>query len=203
MSAFADPNPGDQSPARLAAIQAVRDHPSTTFMAPYESLADAVLTAARPLIRAEVRAAALREAADALGQRAARMRRIAGSPTEARAAASWADAGHAIRSMAAEAAPAAELVPPAAEDVTVYRASHDSIVMGLYQSAAEARRHCETEERRTWRAGRRATLDWIEDEDEEGGVAELVIEAGGMERTTGYVVEALTVAAVYDEEADE
>ncbi|MFB7228485.1 hypothetical protein ACFCY9_12285 [Streptomyces fimicarius] len=39
--------------ARDAAIQAVKDHPSTTFMAPYESLADAVLTAAAPLIRDE------------------------------------------------------------------------------------------------------------------------------------------------------
>lgn len=45
--------------AREAAIQAVKDHPSTTFMAPYESLADAVLAAAGPLLRAEV----LREAA--------------------------------------------------------------------------------------------------------------------------------------------
>ncbi|MFE5996731.1 hypothetical protein ACFQ6C_07535 [Streptomyces sp. NPDC056454] len=40
--------------ARDAAIQAVKDHPSTTFMAPYESLADAVLTAATPLLRAEI-----------------------------------------------------------------------------------------------------------------------------------------------------
>ncbi|GGZ51530.1 hypothetical protein [Streptomyces rubiginosohelvolus] len=39
--------------ARDAAIQAVKDHPSTTFMAPYESLADAVLTAATPLIRTQ------------------------------------------------------------------------------------------------------------------------------------------------------
>lgn len=39
--------------AREAAIQAVKDHPSTTFMAPYESLADAVLTSATPLLRAE------------------------------------------------------------------------------------------------------------------------------------------------------
>ncbi|MFJ1858785.1 hypothetical protein ACIOHA_15920 [Streptomyces anulatus] len=39
--------------AREAAIQAVKNHPSTTFMAPYESLADAVLTAAAPLIRDE------------------------------------------------------------------------------------------------------------------------------------------------------
>ncbi|MYV56481.1 hypothetical protein [Streptomyces sp. SID3212] len=38
--------------AREAAVQAVKDHPSTTFMAPYESLADAVLTAAAPLVRA-------------------------------------------------------------------------------------------------------------------------------------------------------
>ncbi|MFE7236120.1 hypothetical protein ACFVAF_37010 [Streptomyces sp. NPDC057596] len=39
---------------RDAAVQAVKDHPSTTFMAPYESLADAVLVAAEPLIRAAV-----------------------------------------------------------------------------------------------------------------------------------------------------
>ncbi|WP_157839155.1 hypothetical protein [Streptomyces flavidovirens] len=48
--------------ARDAAIQAVKDHPSTTFMAPYESLADAVLAAAAPLIRAET----FREVADIL-----------------------------------------------------------------------------------------------------------------------------------------
>lgn len=48
--------------ARDAAIQAVKDHPSTTFMAPYESLADAVLAAATPQIRAE----AFHEAADAI-----------------------------------------------------------------------------------------------------------------------------------------
>lgn len=55
--------------AREAAIQAVKDHPSTTFMAPYESLADAVLTAAAPLVRAEV----LREAEARLRQRAAEL----------------------------------------------------------------------------------------------------------------------------------
>ncbi|MBA4865973.1 hypothetical protein H1V43_32440 [Streptomyces sp. PSKA54] len=48
--------------ARDAAIRAVQEHPSTTFMAPCESLADAVLAAASPLIRAEV----LREAAQLL-----------------------------------------------------------------------------------------------------------------------------------------
>ncbi|MBW5420238.1 hypothetical protein GKQ77_01465 [Streptomyces sp. BG9H] len=39
--------------ARDAAIHAVEQHPSTTFMAPCESLADAVLAAAAPLLRAE------------------------------------------------------------------------------------------------------------------------------------------------------
>ncbi|OKJ42295.1 hypothetical protein [Streptomyces sp. CB01580] len=52
----------DQDAARAAAIQAVKDHPSTTFMAPYESLADAVLTAASPLLRS----AALLAGADAI-----------------------------------------------------------------------------------------------------------------------------------------
>ncbi|AWN05269.1 hypothetical protein SEA_IBANTIK_45 [Streptomyces phage Ibantik] len=46
--------------AREAAIKAVQEHPSTTFMAPCESLADAVLKAATPHIEAEV----LREVAE-------------------------------------------------------------------------------------------------------------------------------------------
>ena len=94
------------------------------------------------------------------------------------------------RKQAADAAPAPEL--------TIYRASHDSIVMGLYTTAAEARKHCETLIGREWP---HCNLDWIEDE--EDGVAELTVWVGGEERTTGYVVTALTVASAYDEEADE
>ncbi|MEV7793364.1 hypothetical protein AB0O68_15430 [Streptomyces sp. NPDC087512] len=85
---------------------------------------------------------------------------------------------------------------------TVHRASHDSIVMGLYTTAAEARKHCETEERRSWPTGTTLAFDWIEDEDD--GVAELVVTAGqNEESTTGYVVEVLEVASEYDAEADE
>jgi hypothetical protein len=88
-------------------------------------------------------------------------------------------------------------------DLTVYRASHDSIVMGLYTTATEARAHCVAEERRAWAKGESTVFDWIEDEDD--GVAELVTvtEDGETETVTGYVVTALTVAAAYDEEADE
>ncbi|MFE6426781.1 hypothetical protein ACFVOB_15085 [Streptomyces rochei] len=82
--------------------------------------------------------------------------------------------------------------------LTVYRASHDSIPMGLYTTAAEARKHCETELRREWP---NSLLDWIEDE--EDAVAELVAENADGETPTGYVVEALEVAAEYDEEADQ
>ncbi|MFE6354323.1 hypothetical protein ACFVOO_15995 [Streptomyces rochei] len=81
---------------------------------------------------------------------------------------------------------------------TVYRAAHDSIPMGLYTTAAEARKHCETELRREWP---NSLLDWIEDE--EDAVAELVAENADGETPTGYVVEALEVAARYDAEADE
>ncbi|MFJ8145988.1 hypothetical protein ACIQ6R_13040 [Streptomyces sp. NPDC096048] len=85
---------------------------------------------------------------------------------------------------------------------TVYRASHDSIPMGLYRTAAEARKHCETDERRSWLTGTTLSFDWIEDE--EDGVAELVATAGqNEESTTNYVVEALEVASEYDPEADE
>lgn len=89
-----------------------------------------------------------------------------------------------------------------AAPLTVFRASHDSIVMGLYTTAAEARKHCETEERRAWAKHSAPTnFDWIEDE--EDGVAEMTAWVGGEERTTGYVVTALEVAAAYDEEADQ
>lgn len=85
---------------------------------------------------------------------------------------------------------------------TVFRASHDSIVMGLYTTAAVAREHCETEERHSWPAGTNLSFDWIEDEDD--GVAELVVVAGQNEESaTGYVVEALEVASKYDPEADQ
>ncbi|HZF92021.1 hypothetical protein [Streptomyces sp.] len=84
----------------------------------------------------------------------------------------------------------------------VHRASHDSIEMGLYTTAAEARAHCEAEERRSWPTGTDLTFDWIEDE--EDGVAELTVVAGQNEESvTGYAVTALDVASAYDEEADE
>lgn len=90
----------------------------------------------------------------------------------------------------------------ATPELTIYRASHDAIVMGLYTTAAVAREHCEAEERRSWPAGTNLSFDWIEDE--EDGVAELVVVAGqNEESTTGYVVEDLEVASKYDEEADE
>jgi hypothetical protein len=85
----------------------------------------------------------------------------------------------------------------------VYRASHDSIVMGLYTTATEARVHCVAEERRSWAKNEAPVFDWIEDE--EDGVAELVTvdQDGETETITGYVVDALDVAVKYDEEADE
>ncbi|MFE6408208.1 hypothetical protein ACFVOR_14880 [Streptomyces sp. NPDC057837] len=85
--------------------------------------------------------------------------------------------------------------------LTVYRAEHESIVMGLYTTAAAAREHCEAEKRRAWPTGTALSFDWIEDEDDD--VAELVVTAGqNEESTTGYVVTALEVASKYDEEAD-
>jgi hypothetical protein len=85
----------------------------------------------------------------------------------------------------------------------VYRASHDSIVMGLYTTATEARAHCVAEERRSWAKGQTVVFDWIEDE--EDGVAELVTvnEDGETESVTGYVVTALEIAAKYDPDGDE
>jgi hypothetical protein len=98
--------------------------------------------------------------------------------------------------------PAADQLAAVEQPLTVYRASHDSIVMGLYRTAAEARKHCEAEERRSWGESSAPTnFDWLEDE--EDGVAEMTAFVGGEECTTGYVVTALEVASEYDEGADQ
>ncbi|MFJ2568142.1 hypothetical protein ACIO02_35355 [Streptomyces sp. NPDC087568] len=99
-----------------------------------------------------------------------------------------------------------------AAPTTVFRASHDSIVMGLYTTAAEARKHCETEMRREYDESTKVSLWWREDEDTvdhpEDGEAELFGHVtprgmGGRTWRTGYVVTPLEVAASYDEGADE
>jgi hypothetical protein len=93
----------------------------------------------------------------------------------------------------------AETYEDAATPLTAFRASHDSIVMGLYTTAAAAREHCEAEERYSWGKGDAPSFDWIEDE--EDGVAELTAWVGGEECATGYIVTAIEVASKYDEEA--
>jgi hypothetical protein len=92
--------------------------------------------------------------------------------------------------------------PTEPQPLTVFRAQHDSIPMGLYTTAAEAREHCEDEERRSWPTGTNLSFDWIEDEDD--GVAELVVVAGqNEESTTGHVVTALEVASKYDPDGED
>jgi hypothetical protein len=82
----------------------------------------------------------------------------------------------------------------------VYRAEHpdSGIILGHYGTPAAARAHCEAMSRRETPG---ASLDWIEDD--EDGIAELVAAFGEDERSTGYIVTALELAAEYDEEADE
>ncbi|MEU6496406.1 hypothetical protein ABZ890_39520 [Streptomyces sp. NPDC046984] len=93
---------------------------------------------------------------------------------------------------------AAELV---AAPTTVYRASHDSIVMGLYANRQAAYEHCEAHELRDDPV---SPMAWNVDED---GVAELVRlripRSLGAESPTGFVVTPLEVASEYDEGADE
>lgn len=100
-----------------------------------------------------------------------------------------------------------------AAPLTVYRASHDSIVMGLYTTAAEARRHCETVLRREYDESTKVSLWWRDDEGNEeqpqDGEAELIAHVTprafpkGRTWYTGYVVTSVTVSASYDEGADE
>ncbi|WP_327592513.1 hypothetical protein [Streptomyces chartreusis] len=96
-----------------------------------------------------------------------------------------------------------------AAPVTVYRAEHpdSGITLGHYGTEAAARDHCETTERHSWPAGTALVFDWIRDalpEDDENGIAELVVTAGqNEESTTGYIVTALELDSKYDAEADE
>jgi len=93
--------------------------------------------------------------------------------------------------------------------VTVYRAEHpdSGITLGHYGTEAAARAHCEATERNAWPKGTLLGFGWIRDalpEDEEDGIAELVVTAGqNEESTTGYIVIALDVPSAYDEGADQ
>ncbi|HEX5567421.1 MAG TPA: hypothetical protein VFY14_10945 [Streptomyces sp.] len=91
-------------------------------------------------------------------------------------------------------------------ELTVYRAEHDSIVMGLYTTAEAARAHCEAKVRQEEPADSIRHLSWSADDIGDHAEYELHITpagTGGLIRGTGYVVTALTVQAAYDEEADE
>ena len=96
-----------------------------------------------------------------------------------------------------------------AAPVTVYRAEHpeSGITLGHYGTEAAARAHCEATERNAWPAGTLLGFGWIRDalpEDDENGIAELVVTAGqNGESTTGYIVTALEVPSEYDPDGDE
>lgn len=102
--------------------------------------------------------------------------------------------------------------PAAEQPLTVFRASHDSIVMGLYTSREAAREHCK---KLMELENSALTLDWRPDGPwREGGdsepgpyEAEELYEYGTHEASTwnptGYVVTPLEVASEYDAEADE
>lgn len=84
-------------------------------------------------------------------------------------------------------------------DMTVYRAQHDSIVMGLYTTRQAAYEHCEAH---VMRDDPGAPFSWKVDED---GVAELwhFGIGEGVESPTGFIVTPLTVQDSYDEADDE
>lgn len=97
-------------------------------------------------------------------------------------------------------------------ELTVFRAQHDTLPMGLYTTAAAARAHCEAEVRREHDESTKVSLWWREDDSAdwaEAGEAELMehVTPQGVDRgrtwRTGYVVTPLTVASAYDEGEDE
>ncbi|MCP9205553.1 hypothetical protein [Streptomyces cucumeris] len=92
-------------------------------------------------------------------------------------------------------------------ELTVYRASHESITFGHYATREAAREHCEALVRRE--CGDAGSLGWIPDDGSDDAPEELSVfgpaweEDGPEETCTGYVVTPLTVATAYDEDGDE
>lgn len=95
--------------------------------------------------------------------------------------------------------------PAPAEPLVVYRAAHDAIGVGLYDTAKEARRHCEDLVSREYPADVTVTFDWLADaEYGDLAAADLVVQiSGGNEDETGYIVTPLEVATAYDPDGDE
>ena len=99
-----------------------------------------------------------------------------------------------------------ETVPFKAQPLTVFRASHDSIVMGLYTTREAAQAHCEAKVTQEETAGSVLHLSWSADDIGPDAEYELHItpaETGGLIRGTGYVVTPLEVAAEFDPDGDE
>lgn len=91
-------------------------------------------------------------------------------------------------------------------ELTIFRASHESIVMGHYTTREAAKAHCEAKVWQEEPAGSIRHLSWSADDIGDQAEYELHVtpdRTGGLIRGTGYVVTPLTVASEYDEEADE
>lgn len=89
---------------------------------------------------------------------------------------------------------------------TVFRASHDSIVMGHYTTREAAQAHCEAKVQEEEPEGSILHLSWSADDIGPDAEYELHItpaRTGGLIRGTGYVVTPLEVASAYDPDADE
>lgn len=108
------------------------------------------------------RAEVLREAADALDESEALRDLTDDHMADVNAAANE------LRRMADEAGPD---TPPT--ELTIYRASHDSIVMGHYTTREAARAHCETLTRRE--CGDAGALGWVPDDGSDDAPEELSV----------------------------
>ncbi|MGW2692415.1 hypothetical protein ACWC3Y_11195 [Streptomyces sp. NPDC001296] len=110
-----------------------------------------------------------------------------------------------LRQMAREKS-SRETAAEATSALTVYRASHDSIVMGLYTTREAAQAHCEAKVQQEEPAGSIRHLSWSADDIGDDAEYELHItpaETGELIRGTGYVVTPLEVASAYDPDGDE
>ncbi|MDX3074582.1 hypothetical protein [Streptomyces sp. MI02-7b] len=87
------------------------------------------------------------------------------------------------------------------DELTVYRASHDAIVMGLYTTRDAAEQHCLASADNS--DLHNAVFAWHDDEDGSTELWATLSPRSMPERPTGYVVTPVPVASEYDEEADE
>ncbi|MFD3654372.1 hypothetical protein [Streptomyces sp. NPDC058620] len=168
-------------------LQSPEKDTSATAEAEFTPTATALLTGLALTLREQPTARQLLDGLDELGELVV----CDGDPTE-------------IADWVAALCRLADIDVHGAGPAIAYRVEHDSIVAGLYTTAAAAQQHCEALVSREYPASVAVLFEWcVDEEDTELPGLELDVQVDGRHVSTGYTVTPLEIATAYDPDADE